>query len=182
MFGPASVAIFSTYRTISRVAVQCTAIFSHVLWPEFSRLYGQAANQAIKTLYLRTSLLAGLQAVFLSLVLYFISPWLLKIWTHDAVRFESSLMLIMLVYAAVGGVWHIPRVLLMATNQHVNLAFWTLLSAFLSVGFSWLFGHIFDLPGVAAAMVICELFIAVICVYLASNLISNNKTRKFELV
>lgn len=181
MFGPVSVAIFSTYRTISRIAVQFTAIFSHVLGPEFSRLYGQTAYQAIKTLYLRTSLLAGVQAVFLSLVLYFLSPWLLKIWTHDAVRFESSLMLMMLVYATVGGVWHIPRVLLMATNQHVNLAFWTLISTLLSVGLSWLFGHIFDLSGVAAAMVLCELFIAVICLYLASNLIFNNKTRKFEL-
>ena len=88
----------------------------------------------------------------------------------------------MLVYAAIGGVWHIPRVLLMATNQHVNLAFWTLLAALLSVGLSWLFGHIFDLSGVAAAMVLSELFIAVICVYLASNLIFNNQSRKLALV
>ena len=182
MFGSASVAVFSTYRTISRVAVQCTAIFSHVLWPEFSKLFGQDSKEAIKILYLRASLLGTGQAVFLSSVLYFSSPWLLKVWTHDAIRFESSLMLIMLVYAAIGGVWHIPRVLLMATNQHVNLAFWTLLAALLSVGLSWLFGHIFDLSGVAAAMVLSELFIAVICVYLASNLIFNNQSRKLALV
>lgn len=178
MFGSASVAVFSTYRTISRVAVQCTAIFSHVLWPEFSRLFGKASKEAIKKLYLRTSFLGGLQAVFLSLVLYFTSPLLLKIWTHDAIHFNSSLMQIMLVYAAIGGVWHIPRVLLMATNQHVNLAFWTLLASLFSVGLSWLLGYFFELPGVAVSMVLSELFIGLICGYLASNVVFNHQNKR----
>lgn len=182
MFGPVSVVLFNSYRTIARVAVQVTAIFSHVLWPEFSRLFGQAANQAIKALYLRTSLLGAFQAVFLSLLLYFTSPLLLKTWTHDAIHFDSSLMLLMMVYAAIGGVWHIPRVLLMATNQHVNLAFWTLLSALFSVGLSWLFGHVFELSGVAGAMVLSELFIAIICGYLANNVVFSNQGRKFALI
>ncbi len=182
MFGPVSVVLFNSYRTIARVAVQVTAIFSHVLWPEFSRLFGQAANQAIKALYFRTSLIGALQAVFLSLVLYFISPWLLKTWTHDAIHFNSSLMLLMMVYAAIAGVWHIPRVLLMATNQHVNLAFWTLLAALFSVGLSWLFGHVFELSGVAGAMVLSELFIAIICGYLANNVVLSNQNGKFALI
>ena len=178
MFGPLSVALFSAYRTIARVAVQCTAIFSHVLWPEFSRLFGQAGHQAIKILYLRTSLLGLLQAVFLSLVLYFSSPWLLKIWSHDVIHSDSSLMLIMLVYAAISGAGHVPRVLLMATNQHVHLAFWTLLASLSSIGFSWFLGHIFHLPGVAVAMLLSELFMSMICGWLANNVAFNHKSRK----
>jgi O-antigen/teichoic acid export membrane protein len=182
MFGGASVAIFSTYRTISRVAVQFTAIFSFVLGPEFSRLFGQSANQAIKTLYSRASLLGGVLAVFLSLVLYFISPWLLKIWTHDAIHFDSSLMLLMLFSATFGGISHIPRGLLMATNQHVNLAFWILLISSLLIPLSWGFGKFYGLVGVALGIGLSELMIALICIYLANHFILGNKGFRRELV
>ncbi len=175
MFGPVSVALFSTYRTIARVAVQFTAILSHVLWPEFSKLFGQAAYKAITTLYLRASLMGGLQAIFLSLVLYFTSPLLLKIWTHDAIHFESSLMLFMLVYAAISGTWHIPRVMLMSINQHVNLSIWALFSGFLSVVLSWGLSQFYGLTGVIVGLGLSELVIAVVCIYLASQFIYANQ-------
>jgi hypothetical protein len=175
MFGPVSVALFSAYRTIARVAVQCTAIFSHVLWPEFSRLFGQSAKEGIKKLYLRTSLLGALQAVFLSLVLYYTSPWLLKTWTHNEIHFESSLMLFMLAYASISGAWHIPRVLLMATNQHVNLSVWILFAGSLSVALSWLFSQFHGLIGIVLGMGLGELTIAVICVYLANQFVFGDK-------
>ena len=182
MFGPVSVALFNTYRTIVRVAVQITAIFSLALWPEFSRLFGNGANLAIQNLYFRTSLLGAFQALLFSVILYFTSPWLLKIWTHDAIKFDSTLMGVMLIYAAVGGIWHVPRVMLMATNQHAKLAYWILLAGLLSVGLSWLLGLVLNIYGIALAMVVSELFIAIVCVCLANNIASNNHSGQFGLI
>jgi len=176
MFGPVLLALFSTYRTIARVAVQSTAIFSHVLWPEFSRLFGQSDKEAIKTLYVRTSLLGALQAVFLSSALYFTSPWLLKNWTHNEIHFESSLMLLMLVYATISGIWHVPRILLMSTNQHVKLSFYTLFACSFSFIFSCLFSQFYGLSGVIVGMVLGELAIALICIYLANRFIISDKS------
>jgi len=173
MFGPVSVALFSTYRTIARVAVQITAIFSHALWPEFSRLFGQGTNNTVRVLFLRSSFLSALQTLLLSILLFFVSPWLLKIWTHNSINFDSQLMLCMLIYAAVCGVWHVPRILLMATNQHSNLAYWTLIVGLISFGFSWLFGHFIGLLGVIVAMVLSEFLIAIVCSYLANSLTLN---------
>jgi O-antigen/teichoic acid export membrane protein len=167
LFGPVAVALFNTYRTIARVAVQTTAIFSHSLWPEFSRLFGQGAKARVNRLFLRTSLLGAAQSLLLSLVLYFLSPWLLQVWTHGAIEFIPPLMLLMLLYAAVGGIWHIPRVLLMATNQHVGLAYWSILAGLLCVGLAWLMGSELQLNGVGAAMLTSELFIATVCAGLA---------------
>ena len=167
IFGPVSVACFNTYRTIARVAVQITAIFSFALAPEFSRLFGQGAKRTIQELYLKTSMLGAMQAFLLSLMLYFSSPWLLKIWTHNAIKFDANLMALMLVYAAVGGLWHIPRAMLMATNQHVSLSCFVLLTGLLSVVLSSVLGHAFDQTGVVTAMIISELLIATICIYLA---------------
>lgn len=178
LFGPIAVALFNTYRTIARVAVQVTAIFSHALWPEFSRLFGQGASSAINKLFRRTSLFGAAQALLLSLILYFISPWMLRVWTHGAIEFVPSLMLLMLLYAAVAGIWHVPRVLLMATNQHVGLAYWTLAAGMLSVGLAWVLSDLLHLNGVVVAMLMSELFIATICTLLACSAIAEKHNRK----
>lgn len=174
MFGPLSVALFNTYRTIARVAVQVTAIFSHSLWPEFSRLFGQGGRDGVQRLFVRAALLGATQSLLLSLVLYFLSPWLLQVWTHGAIEFVPSLMLLMLLYAAVSGIWHVPRVLLMATNQHAALAYWSILAAAVCVALAWLLGTQMQLDGVGAAMLLSELFIACVCSWLAQRAVTGS--------
>lgn len=178
LFGPIAVALFNTYRTIARVAVQVTAIFSHALWPEFSRLFGENAIMAIHQLFRRSVLLGGTQALLLSFVLYFSSPWLLKLWTHGAIEFVPSSMLLILLYAAVAGVWHIPRVLLMATNQHTGLAYWALAAAMLCIGLAWLLSAALQLNGVILAMLLSETVIALACAWLANAAITVTKSSK----
>jgi O-antigen/teichoic acid export membrane protein len=167
LMGPASVAIFSTYRTIARIAVQVTGIFSISLWPEFGRLFGQGGSRALESLYRHSALLGAVQALGLSALLYFIWPWLLEAWTHGRIELEPSLMSWMLVYAAVAGVYHVPRVLLQSTNQHISLAGWALVAGVLSVILGSGFGVLWRLDGVAAAMLVSEALIASVCVYLA---------------
>lgn len=180
-FGPVSVALFNTYRTIARIAVQITAIFSHALWPEFSRLFGANAAVAVRQLYQNSVIIGALQACILSGMLYFISPFLLNIWTHNNIDFVPSLMLLMLLYATVSGVWHIPRVLLMATNQHTGLAYWVLVSGILSLVLAYVFSQVLQLNGVVVAMLLSELFIAIICAWLAHRTVSNNLAAKAAL-
>jgi O-antigen/teichoic acid export membrane protein len=180
LFGPAAVAIFNIYRTIARLAVQVTAIFSHALWPEFSRLFGEGGTAAVQAIYKRSALLGIAQSVLLSLILYFISPLLLKYWTHGAINFVPQLMLLMLLYAAVGGVWHIPRVFLMATNQHTDLAYWSLAASILSVGLAWLIDNTYELKGVAIAMLLSEIFIAMVCALLAYRTMTHHFNIKVQ--
>ena len=180
-FGPAAVALFNTYRTIAMVAVQVTAIFSHALWPEFSGLFGQGAMFDLSGLYRRSAWLSAAQAFVFSLVLYFLAPWLLRIWTHGTIEFIPSLMLLMLLYAAIAGIWHMPRVLLMATNQHVTLAYWVLAAGVLCVGLSWLLSDSFYLNGVVVAMLLSELFIAIACSWLAYAAITDSSAKSAVL-
>jgi CHASE2 domain-containing sensor protein len=84
-------------------------------------------------------------------------------------------------YATVGGIWHIPRVLLMATNQHVGLAYWAILTGLLCVGLAWLMGSQLQLNGVGAAMLTSELFIACACAWLAYRAITHKLNTKTAL-
>jgi O-antigen/teichoic acid export membrane protein len=167
--GTAAVTLFTAYRTLARVTVQVTGLFSHALWPEFSRLFGQQGMTAVHPLFRRAALIGAAQSIALSLVLFFISPFLLRIWTHGRIGFEPGLMALILTYAAVSGIWHVPRTLLMATNQHIGLAGWLLATGILSVALAWLLGTFWQINGVGAAMLISESFIAAICIYLAQN-------------
>jgi O-antigen/teichoic acid export membrane protein len=170
LFGPATVTIFTSYRTISRIAVQLTGMFSLTLWPEFGRLFGHGGPRAIEKLFRYSALLGAIQALALSVLLYFVSPWLLRVWTHGRIEFVPSLMVWMLAYAAISGLWHVPRVLLLSTNQHIGLAGWSLAAGGLSVTLAWVFGREWQLEGVSAAMLTSECLIAFVCNYLALRL------------
>lgn len=177
LLGPAAVAIFNTYRTVARIAVQVTSIISHALWPEFSRLYGAGSFERLKAIFLRTAIFGSIGAITLSIMSYALSPFLLQIWTHGKIEFIPYVMALLLLYAAVGGSWHIPRVLLMSTNSHSRLGFFYLLISAFSLCLAWVFGLWMDLSGLALAMVIGELLMMVICAWMAIrhlNLMNNN--------
>ena len=127
--------------------------------------------RAIETLFRRSAVLGALQSVGLSLLLYFVSPWLLHVWTHGLIEFDRSLMVLLLAYAAICGSWHIPCILLLATNQHVGLAGWSLAASGLAVLLAWLFGQTWGVEGIAAAMLVSEIFIALVCGYLVHRLL-----------
>jgi O-antigen/teichoic acid export membrane protein len=175
LFGPAAVALFNTYRTLARVAVQVTGIFSHSLWPEFSRLYGAGGADAVQRFYSRTATTGSALAVGLSVVLYLAGPWLLQVWTHGAIPFRPGFMLLMLAYACVGGLWHVPRVLLMATNQHVQLAGVALVSAIALLVLTYVLGHVVGLLGVGFSMLLAELGIAMACLWFARQLLVDGR-------
>lgn len=169
LFGASTVAIFNTYRTFARLAVQASSIFSHALWVEFSHAFGQGGAGAIRGLYSRAVWLGAVIAFGLSLVLYFLAPLILKLWTHNAIGFQAALMLTMLLYAAVGGIWHVPRTLLLSTNEHGKLAKWTLGVAVISVVLAYLLGQWMQVEGVVIAMLVSEFVIATVCIVLVNS-------------
>ncbi|MES2840037.1 MAG: hypothetical protein V4794_07150 [Pseudomonadota bacterium] len=167
LLGPVAVAIFSTYRTLARTAVQVTAMFSHSLWPEFSRLFGQGSLAELRQLAGRSSWLSALQVLLLCAALYAVAPWLLSAWTHDKIAFDPAVVGFLFAYAAVNGLWHVPRVLLMSTNQHGTLALWTVLGGAACVMLTAWWAPRAGLTGVGLAMLSSELLVAVACVMLA---------------
>ncbi|MBT9463094.1 MAG: hypothetical protein IV113_03600 [Hydrogenophaga sp.] len=167
MLGPVAVAVFSTYRTLARTAVQVTAMFSHSLWPEFSRLFGQGSLTELRKLAERGGWLSAAQVVVLCGGLYLASPLLLQAWTHGKIAFDPAVMGLLTAYAAVGGLWHVPRVLLMSTNQHGALALWTVLASAMCVTLTAWLAPSRGLNGVGCAMLLSELLVAGACVVLA---------------
>ena len=171
LMGSANVAIFNTYRTIARVAVQASATFSFAIWAEFSREFGRNNMNGIKQFYVRSFKIGAIIAVLVSLLLLFFSPLLLRVWSHGQIPFNSKLITILLIYAAIAGFWHVPRTLILSINKHNKLALWSVVISILTLLGAWVLGSAFDMYGVAYAMIVGELIIATASVLNANSII-----------
>ena len=154
--GPAATAVFNTYRTVARVVVQVTNALSNPLWPELTALKGQKDESAFWQLYRRANRLGLLIAAAGALLVYFVSPYLLEVWTHGQIPFTATSMALFLLYAAVCSATQVPRVVLMSINRHGGLAGQSLLAAALSLGLAWLVWRQAGMAGVVGAMVLGE--------------------------
>jgi O-antigen/teichoic acid export membrane protein len=176
ILGPAAVTVFGTYRTLARVAVQGTSILSYAVWTEFSLRFGRGGSATLEKLYRKTAWLGAAFAVATGIVLYVTGPWLLRIWTHSAVHFDRPVMVLMLIYAAIGSSWHVPRVLLLSTNEHSGLAIWSVVVAAASLALADALSRVWKLEGVALSMLLSELAIAAICIWLAQCLLRRGES------
>lgn len=173
--GPAQLVVFNTYRTISRVAVQITSTLSHAVWPEFSRLFGGAKSAVLELAYRRTLIIGMALALGMSVATLVSSPLFLGVWTHQQVEFDLPLMVVFVLYAAVAGTCHTPRVLLMSTNSHNALGIWAVAVSVLSLAVSLLLANFMGLFGIVWAMVAGEVVLLIVTTCLVRRFI------KFEL-
>lgn len=171
LFGPAAVTVFNTYRTIARVALQVTGTLANSLWAEFSRIFAMGGASAVASVYHRAMKIGTIGSITMSGVLLLISPYLLSAWSRNKVSYEPILMAIMLTYAAVGGLWNVPRTLLMSINQHKKLSHMAVLAAVASLLVSYPFGKAMGLTGVAVGVLLVEAVIAFLCISLAGHIL-----------
>lgn len=171
LLGPVSVTIFNAYRTISRVALQVTGTLGNSLWAEFARLYATGGGQAVAPVYRRSFKIGAAAAIAVAVVLALTSPYLLAWWSRGKISYEATLMLLMLSYAAVGGLWNIPRVLMMSINKHTQLAIHAMLGAIATLVISYFMGTHFGLTGFGASVLLVEIALASVCILLATRLV-----------
>ncbi len=159
--GPSSIVIFNAYRTIARTVVQFNSILSHTLWSEFSLLYGANDGDKLKLFYHKSSLIGIFLGIFLSVIIYLISPHILIIWSNGKIEFESDLMVLFLIYAAISSFWHIPRVLLVATNKFTLLGLSYLFIALSTIITLHIYSNVYDIKMVIIFIIAYETIMAI---------------------
>lgn len=180
--GPAQLVVFNTYRTMSRVAVQITSALSHAVWPEFSRLFGVANSSALETAYRRTVMVGTGLAVGVGVVTLALSPLLVGVWTHHEVGFVLPLMVIFVIYAAVAGIGHTPRVLLMSTNAHGALALWAIVVSFGTMIIALILTNHLGVYGIVSAMILGEASLVVVSSVLARRFLKEVSRKEDDVL
>lgn len=132
LFGPAFLAVFNTYRTLSRVLVQLITTVSRSVWPEISRLYGAGEYAKIRRLSRFGTLGVGVASVLMAVLLYVFAEWILLKWTHGKIGFDPALFTLFLAATVATAFWQLAMVVTMATNTHERLS-WFYLGASVAV-------------------------------------------------
>jgi O-antigen/teichoic acid export membrane protein len=162
VLGPVAVVVFSTARTVSRVAVQFMMMISNTIWPEMSTAVGAQDWQLARAIHRRAcqvSLWCGLAIVAGTLV---VGPWVWPRWTVHQFPTDTALLDLMLLLVIFSSLWLTSMTALTATNQHQRVALAYLVITSLSLAPAWVLATHFGLRGVAVALIGGEIFMALI--------------------
>lgn len=166
--GPLTLVVFNTYRTVARMAIQFVSILTHSVWPQFSRLYGAGDLFGAKVLYRNTFKLSCILAFIMSLAAVVFYIFILEYWTAGDVLFDQEMAVLFFIYSLLGGLWHLSRVFLIATNRHANIAFIFLFLNICFVSVAYLCQ--FDYVEVLYCMIVIEFLSIIFSIILVENI------------
>jgi O-antigen/teichoic acid export membrane protein len=155
--GPTQVVVFSTARTVSRVALQLVQMVNNTFEPEMSIAYGAGNYPLTRTLLRSACQLALLVAVVVILVMMTFGPWFLTHWTSGHVPPSRNLLAILLLVVLLYALWSTSATLMTSTNQHQRLATYYILGTSLTCILCFFFARAYGLYGAAASLLISEL-------------------------
>jgi len=163
LFGVAFLAIFSTYRTLTRILVQAVTIIGRSLWPEISRRFGVGDMRVLVDLYRKGTFASIGLAAGLCFFLYYFGETLLHLWTRGRIPFEKSMFDLFLVAAMITSFWQMGMVLLAATNRHPRLSITYLLGSIMSILVTYTFSGVAGTQAPMIGLIGFEVFLVVMC-------------------
>jgi len=162
MFGPALLAVFSTYRTVSRLLVQLLAVFSRSLWPEISRSYGSGEVILLRRIYRHGTYLAVAACAAACLTLYIAGRPTINYWTGGKIAYQPALFAAFLAVALASCAWQVGMVMLQATNNHRRLALAFLIASVCTLALAAMLPASLGLFGATLALGLFELIMIVV--------------------
>ena len=157
VLGPVPVVVFSTLRTMARLAVQLTAVIQIGVWPELSRAHGAGDTQVVRALHRYSCQAAVLISGAIAIVLAIFGNRILSIWTHGQVAMNTPVFMLLLLGVIVNSFWSSSMVALLATNQHGRVAVIYFIATAVSLLAACALMRSFGLIGVAVAMLSVDL-------------------------
>lgn len=154
--GPVAVVIFSTARTVSRVALQMVQMINGTFEPEFSRSFAQNNAALIRTLHRRACQMALIIAFTIVFLMMLGGPFFLNHWTQGKVPPSRELLSMLLTVVILYSLWSTSSGIMYATNQHQKLAAVYLGATGITVVVTFFAARYFGLIGAAASLLVSE--------------------------
>jgi O-antigen/teichoic acid export membrane protein len=171
--GPIDVVIFSTARTVSRVALQMVQMVNSTFEPEMTIAYGARNIDLTRALHRRAVQLALIVAVLIVASMMLFGPWFLTHWTGGHVPPSRGLLRILLLVVIFYALWSTSSTLMTSTNQHKRLAAYYLVATAVTCVICYFFARWYGLMGAAASLLISEaamnLYVLPACLIIAHD-------------
>lgn len=122
VLGPVAVVVFSTLRTLTRLAAQMVMIVANAMEPELATAHGAGNRELLRHLFVH-ALRAGLWlALLAAAALALFGGRVLELWTHGRVPMDGALFGWLLASAVASVLWLGGLTVLKAANRHLRAA------------------------------------------------------------
>jgi O-antigen/teichoic acid export membrane protein len=161
VLGPPAVVVFSTLRTLSRLATQPSSIINRLIEPEMASAYGGNRHDVFHNLFNRSCQVALWLSVASCLALGVAGEKMLSAWTHGKVGMDWPLYFLLLLGAAANSVWYTALMAAYATNRHVRVALvYSVVYGGGASSLAYILAKFLGLTGVGSALLLSEIAIA----------------------
>ena len=155
--GPEAVAVFSTARTVSRLALQVVEMVKNTVWPELSIAFGAGNIELVRSLHRRACQIALFISLMVVVVVATLGPTFLHRWTLGKVPSSPGLIGILLVVVVFYALWSTSATLVSAINLHERLATVFTIATGVTVFVTYFAARRFGLYGAASSLLLSEI-------------------------
>jgi O-antigen/teichoic acid export membrane protein len=120
--GPVALAVFSTTRTLCRMALQPVLSIARTVEPELSLAYGAGHDAQARDLFLRSSHAGFWLSVVLSLVVAIVGPLFYQLWAGHELELDRLALCFMLIASVLNVLWGIALTVPCSVNRHMSLS------------------------------------------------------------
>jgi O-antigen/teichoic acid export membrane protein len=154
--GVAAVVVFSTTRTITRIALQALGSINSAIWPELSRSVGSNRMDEARAILRRATQVSFSASLSFVVLLALLGPSIIRSWTNGVVDPPRELLYVLLLVVVGNSLSSTLSTALYATNQHKRLAMVYLLGVVVAVLAAIPLSTALGLPGTAAPLLLIE--------------------------
>ncbi len=172
MIGSAAVAVFSVYRTFTRVPIQLATAVNSAVWPELSYAFGANDIGKAKALVIKMLQFAAVVSVLSAISEYFLGETAIDLWVNKALEHNTQLFMGLTVSASIHILGKPFWDAQMAINKHIRFALSFLAISAFSLLLGWILLMGFGLKGAGYAILISE------CILAAAAFVSFNQNFK----
>jgi O-antigen/teichoic acid export membrane protein len=181
LLGAEAVVIYSTLRTLSRLAWQVLNVITNTLKSELSIAFGQGDLNLARKLHRHSCQAAFWLSLVAVLGLAVLGEHIIQVWTNGNVRFDPTLFHLMLAGIIANALWNTSQAVPMAMNkpQQIAICYFIGTSCALIVGIFWLI-PLLQLRGAIVSLLMIDI-VMVLSVIRQSMLLLQDQFSQFAV-
>jgi O-antigen/teichoic acid export membrane protein len=156
LLSPAAVAVYGPVRTCSRLLIQLIGVVNRASMPELSRARAGEQPDDLRRLLKANGLLLLLVLLPGSLAFAALGRQVVGLWSAGHILPDQSFVALVALATLVHGTWYFLSNILLATNDHLALAKYSLGAAVLTLGLVAFLAGTMGLVGVGLALLLGE--------------------------
>lgn len=180
--GATNVVIFSTLRTLSRLALQVMGMIKNSVSPEISAAYASNEMTLARKLHRHACQLSLWMALLTVVILGLLGERIVTLWTRNIISFDRTLFFLMLAIVVISSFWFTSLTVLTSTNNHQKVSIYYLIATITSLILAVILLKKLGLNGAVIALIFTEILMSFYVVRNSLILLKDDFTFYFKTV